>query len=309
MYLSAANTLPPTHPATLSGKYLGECIFCDAQYFLPVQGGGFDKALATLANPLKDKIRLNHVVTKIEYTSSATSNEPAQVTYIDAKKGTVHTKLARRVLITVPLGVLKAKTIEFVPSLPKWKQDAIDYIGFGVLDKCIFYWENEGEFSWWPNGKEYMTLVTDQDDSTGVWTTFFNDRELGNRKHFVLSAWIGGDKALAVEKLSDQVIVAQVLSNLRAMLGKDVPEPAKYVISRWGQDAFARGSYSFYNVGEPDSVDSARERLRNPIGMQLFWAGEATSTSGSYGTTFGALSSGVKAAKSIRKSLARRATY
>jgi monoamine oxidase len=286
--------------ASYVGQKLNDCIFCSAIYYVPVQGGGFDKVLAPLADPLKDKIRLNRIgVTKIEYSED---DKPARVSYIDANDGTKHTKLAQKVLVTVPLGVLKANSIDFVPTLPKWKQDAINYIGFGVLNKCIFYWESEAQASsWWPHGKEYMTLVTEQDATAGVWTSFFNDREIGNGGHFVLSAWIGGDNAKAIESLSDQAIVKQVLGNLRAMLGDHVPEPSKYVISRWGQDEFARGCYSFVNVGGRDPVHKARKKLASTVAKRLFWAGEATTAD--YGTTYGAYGSGITAAKRIMKSL------
>lgn len=39
------------------------------------------------------------------------------------------------VLVTVPLGVLKAGTIVFDPPLPPWKASAISKLGFGNLNK------------------------------------------------------------------------------------------------------------------------------------------------------------------------------
>lgn len=39
------------------------------------------------------------------------------------------------VIITVPLGVLKAQSITFDPPLPEWKQQAISNLGFGLLNK------------------------------------------------------------------------------------------------------------------------------------------------------------------------------
>lgn len=53
----------------------------------------------------------------------------------------VHTKgggegiAADAVLVTVPLGVLKAKSIKFSPTLPDWKRAAIDRLGFGAIEK------------------------------------------------------------------------------------------------------------------------------------------------------------------------------
>lgn len=39
------------------------------------------------------------------------------------------------VIVTVPLGVLKAGAIRFVPELPAWKQEAVKKLGFGDLNK------------------------------------------------------------------------------------------------------------------------------------------------------------------------------
>lgn len=45
---------------------------------------------------------------------------------------------ADKAVVTVPLGVLKDRTIQFIPDLPQWKQDSIERLGFGVINKvCI----------------------------------------------------------------------------------------------------------------------------------------------------------------------------
>ena len=45
------------------------------------------------------------------------------------------------VLVTVPLGVLKAASINFSPPLPQRKADAIQRMGFGVLNKVCLFWQ------------------------------------------------------------------------------------------------------------------------------------------------------------------------
>jgi len=55
---------------------------------------------------------------------------------------------ADNVIITLPLGVLKSKTVNFHPPLPKLKQRAIDRMGMGVLNKCAMsfphkFWGDE----------------------------------------------------------------------------------------------------------------------------------------------------------------------
>ena len=43
--------------------------------------------------------------------------------------------LADAVLLTVPLGVLKAGAIKFTPPLPSWKREAVGRLGFGPIEK------------------------------------------------------------------------------------------------------------------------------------------------------------------------------
>ena len=40
-------------------------------------------------------------------------------------------------IVTVPLGVLKARAVKFIPSLPPWKAEAIQQLGFGTLNKVL----------------------------------------------------------------------------------------------------------------------------------------------------------------------------
>lgn len=44
-------------------------------------------------------------------------------------------------VVTLPLGVLKENTVEFVPPLPKPKVDAIQRLGFGLLNKIVLRFE------------------------------------------------------------------------------------------------------------------------------------------------------------------------
>ncbi len=57
--------------------------------------------------------------------------------------------------------------------------------------------------------------------------------------------------------------------------------------SDWLVDHFARGAYSYVKVGRTH----ARNELRRPIDDTLFFAGEATDTSGQASTVAGALAS------------------
>jgi monoamine oxidase len=279
------------------GTSVNSCIFCGSDHYMAVENGGFSRLIEAISEPVRDRVRLESRVTQVDYSDA---NGPIRVAYRNAD-GEERVVLANRVLVTVPVGVLKAQTIQFIPDLPSWKRSAIRYMGFGVLNKCILYWDFDAEPTWWPTDKAVLSLITDDDETSGVWTTFFNDRELDNGGHFILSAWIGGDNAIWSEKnQSDKEVVDNVIANLRSMLGRNVPYPDDYIVTRWGQDEFARGSYSFVPVGTAD-IDDVREDLASPVRGRLFFAGEATDSF--YGTVVGARRSGIRSARDIRNSL------
>jgi monoamine oxidase len=239
--------------------------------------------------PLENKIQLKCKVVQVDYRNGI-------VTYVDHSDRRSSMR-AKTILLTVPLGVLKQQSIDFIPPLPQSKLAAIEVVGFGVLNKCVFYWESS-QASWWPEGKEVLTLVKDDMANYGNFTTFFNEKQLGNGGHFVLSAWTGGAPAKALESLSDEAIVEMVLENLRRMLGDKVPAPSGHFISRWGLDEFSYGSYTYSTVGSEALMDSARRELGARTGTNLFWAGEATHVGWS-GSTAGAYLSGITAAEDV----------
>ena len=62
---------------------------------------------------------------------------------IETNTGTTR---ADRIVVTVPLGVLQARKIKFVPDLPNDKQAAIDRMGMGVMNKIVLRFEK----AFWP---------------------------------------------------------------------------------------------------------------------------------------------------------------
>jgi len=70
------------------------------------------------------------------------------------KAGSIHLTLTLT-LCAVPLGVLKAGSIEFKPSLPDRKQNVIDRLGFGVINKVALEWEAP----FWPKENDFFGIV------------------------------------------------------------------------------------------------------------------------------------------------------
>jgi hypothetical protein len=77
--------------------------------------------------PTKLDLRTRHAISKIQYSPEG---EGATITTASGEEFIVD-----EVVLTVPLGVLKAQSISFEPPLPDWKQGAISRLGFGLLNK------------------------------------------------------------------------------------------------------------------------------------------------------------------------------
>lgn len=117
---------------------------------------------------------------------------------------------ADAVLVTVPLGVLKAGTIEFEPSLPPGHVESIERLGMGHLQKVYLQFD---EVFWDPD-ISFFGLVSD-DNSRFPW--WMNLAPLTGDP--VLVAFHGGDAADELIAKSDDVIVAEAVLALEQMFG------------------------------------------------------------------------------------------
>ena len=88
------------------------------------------------------------------------------------------------------------------------------------------------------------------------------------------------------------------MKSLRRAFGSDVPQPVAHLISRWGQEPYILGSYSYTNINYPDL--ELRDDLAETVDRKLFFAGEATSKE-MYAYVHSALLTGLREAKKIKK--------
>ena len=186
--------------------------------------------------------------------------------------------------------------ITFSPKRPEWTQNAIGNMGFGLLNTCLIYWNNGNDVSW-PEDAYWFELITPEDASSGLWTTFYNPTKLKGVPSLI--GWIAGDEAVAMEDQTDEAIIQQVMVNLKSMF-PTIKEPDEVIITRWAQEENARGSYSFSRFDRSFNDDAAdlKERVGN-----VWFAGEATNLDGWHGTTAGAWDTGEEAAKDMASAL------
>jgi monoamine oxidase len=193
---------------------------------------------------------------------------------------------AQRVVVTLPLGVLKAGAVAFTPPLPARKREAIERLGMGALTKL---WLRFPKAFWAPSGATLLAFP----GGRGAWPEVVDFDHVSGKP--VLLCLQGGSAARAAEALPDDRIVASAMDLLRGAYGKAALEPVAHQVTRWTKDPFARGAYSYFAKGSSPEDSAA---LAAPVGARLFFAGEATSAEHP-ATVHGAYASGLRAAQEV----------
>ncbi|CAL5010005.1 unnamed protein product [Urochloa decumbens] len=201
---------------------------------------------------------------------------------------------ADMVLCTVPLGVLKSKSIVFDPELPEQKLGAIERLGFGSLNKVAMVFPHV----FWDEDIDTFGCLNKESSKRGEYFLFYSYHTVSGGA--VLIALVAGEAALEFEKVDPVVALHRVLAILRGIYspkGVTVPDPIQSVCTRWGSDPFCWGSYSHIRVG---SSGADYDILAESVDDRLFFAGEATNRA--YPATMhGALLSGLREASKIHR--------
>ncbi len=235
--------------------------------------GGYRQITDGLAKDLD--IRLGEKVTRISYDANGVQVETSSGMF-----------LADKAIVTFPLGVLKQAGVKFDPPLPESKQSAINRLDMGVLNKVYLKFSEV----FWDEGIEAISYVGEEVGEWCDWLSF--ETYVGEP---VLMAFHGGAKGYAIEELSDDEIIAGAMKTLRVIYGDEVPDPEGFLITRWGKDPLAFGSYSHI---PPFASGADYDALFEPVDDVLYFAGEAASREYP-ATVHGAYLSGVAAAGEI----------
>ena len=260
--------------------------------------GGYHTALLALCGALdasRVRLQLQTVVSSVRWSEGS-------VEVAGRWLGQPYRAGARKAIVTVPLDVLKAPAgspgaIDFAPPLGS-KQAALKQLLSGPVLKvalhfrCAFWQELEdgryrdASFFHAP-GKTFPTF----------WTTLPVRAPL-------LNAWVGGPSAARLCGLTDEEIIRQAIDCVSAVFfgGNETPQLQAAYVHNWARDPYARGAYSYAAVGG----NAAREALATSVVGTLFFAGEATDTTGEPATVTGALRSGARAAEEVNQHLADR---
>lgn len=238
--------------------------------------GGYQSVVDAIADGLT--VKLGHVVTRIE---TGDGSKPVRV---ETNQGTFE---ADKVLVTLPLGVLKQGVVAFDPPLPEPKQEAIKRLGFGTINKIALHYK---ERFWSEEQYVFGYLCRETDRHPTVVISMW--RSHGKP---ILVMLLGASLGREMEGWSDEEVSSYATTVVQDIFGPDAPAPEHISRTAWSSDPYARGAYACIGI---DASPADIEALATPIGERLYFAGEATNNY-HWGCVHSAYESGLREAARI----------
>ena len=248
----------------------------DEQQFRLVDGYG--KLMQCMAEEIQmngGEIILNSAVKQIKWEKNN-----IEVSCLSGEKYT-----AGKIIITVPVGVMQSKSIEFSPAIPDI-ESAFQNLGYGHVIKFLFEFENK----FWETAEMHpaikqMGFLFGQQEIPTWWTQYPSPQPL-------LTGWLAGPNALALKNKSDDELYKIALQSLSDIFGMDINEISNKLIAgqitNWPADEFAMGAYSYATL----NAHEARKIIMQGVDEIIWFAGEGIYDGREMGTVEAALASG-----------------
>jgi monoamine oxidase len=259
--------------------------------------GGYQALHRTLTEELEElkvPIHLNSVVRRIDW-------RPGRVEVRVARPEKEATFVARRALTTLSLGVLQAmpESLRFVPNLPADKHAALDKLAMGKVARitlCFrqcFWRELRATFD--NRSLSNLSFLFSRDRRFPTWWTQMPEIVP------MITGWAAARSAESFETGDRNAVVAAAVDSLSSLLLLDRSQVQALLVASyyhdWDRDPFSRGAYSYVKAGG----EGSQKALAAPVEDTLFFAGEASDTTGHNGTVHGAIASGRRAAEEIKR--------
>ena len=224
---------------------------------------------------------------------------------------------ASNVIITVPVGVLKAELITFDPKLPKCVSEGINSCKMGLMNIVVLrfesvFWDMATTlFAACPQvkGQGSNTRDSESEHRSDLFSHFYNltlmRKPIETNVPPLLLCEIHGEKALMIENMTLSDIALKAMETLKVIFGDATQMPIGCITHKWGKDEFCFGSWNNYSIGvTPAHIKALNTPLCNCNSLTsstkscLQFAGEGTSP-GNMATLQGAYESGVRASLHI----------
>ncbi len=285
-----------THP-NVSAKNYWEYLNYQEKGTVMIKGG-YRLLIDLMSEPLLDsEVVLGQEVERISIAQVASASPPAVV---ETSAGTRFE--GSHVIVTVPLGVLKAESITFDPPLPAAKRDAIQRIGFGHVEKVALTFTNP----FWRSDPQKPTDFFHVPDPVAPHGMFIDVSPVAGSGPGDLGApcltYICGTATAQWVADNPDAAVAQVLADLESMFPQTFEPPIATVCSAWSSSPFSRGCYPYASV---DTRPGDFAVLGQPTHSgSILFAGDACGDGTFLGNVEGALVSGERAADAVLDSFA-----
>ena len=234
---------------------------------------GYDELATHLADGLD--VRFDHVVTAVAWSAAGVT--------VTTDHGDFHGASA---VVTLPIGVLQSGDVAITPPLPDSHQRVLGVLASNAFEKVVLrfpekFWDAE------------VYGIRQFGDEGEWWHSWY---DLGRiHDEAALLTFAAGPAAVATRSWTDDEIAASTMAQLRRLYGANIPDPESVVVTRWQDDPFARGSYSYM---KPGSVGPDHDALAEPPGGGRHPPGEAT-WGAQHPTVPGAMLSGHRAAENV----------
>lgn len=238
---------------------------------LKIAGGNSQLAYAFQNAIGADNILLQHKVEKIEQGGAKVKVTCDQGREFEADQ----------VICTIP--TFSAKQINWIPALPAETRNAMNELQYARINKNALLYSNR----FWKD--ESFDMVT---DLPGHY--FYHATKNQQSKKGVLISYAIGDKAPVVAAQSDEWKADMINTSLKPAFGKTNKFLQKQQNYYWGDDAYSKGAYALYGIGQWFGVLPILKRSF----MQTHFAGEHLSDAWQ-GFMEGAIQTGEAAAKKI----------
>ena len=205
------------------------------------------------------RIRYNEQVVNVNYSGKV----------IEVKSASGSTFVADKVLIAVPIGVLKAGDISFIPEMGKFKKSAIESINFMPAIKGFLKFSEK----FYPDVIE----ITNPSSSFKGMKLFYDAARKKEASDRVLGFIVQGDAAEAYYSLgSESDIVSALVKELDGMYPGVASRTytGDHVVQDWGRHEFTKGSW----VESTEIKREAVAALNAPLDNKVYFAGEANDT-------------------------------